>query len=92
MAVSRALGDHALKKYVISEPNFWEGDLTPADTFLLIACDGLWDVVDDQESVDIVANITTAKEMSEALVSEALKRGSKDNISVIAVRFCWESR
>ena len=28
LAVSRALGDHAMKQSVISEPNFWEGELT----------------------------------------------------------------
>ena len=92
LAVSRALGDHALKKFVISEPNFWEGDLGPSDAFLIIACDGLWDVIQDQEAVDLVADKTTAKEMSDFLVSEALARGSTDNISVMAVRFCWESR
>ena len=88
----RALGDHALKKFVISEPNFWEGDLSPADAFLIIACDGLWDVVQDQEAIELVAGKNSAKDMSDILVREALKRGSTDNISVMAVRFCWEVR
>ncbi len=92
LAVSRALGDHALKKFVISEPNFWEGDLTPADTFLLIACDGLWDVIKDQEAIDLVSSQAKAQDMSDILVREALKRGSTDNISVMAVRFCWDFR
>jgi protein phosphatase PTC1 len=92
LAVSRALGDHALKKFVISEPNFWEGELGPTDSFLLIACDGLWDVVQDQEAIDLVTNNVSAKEMADTLVNEALKKGSTDNISVMAVRFCWESR
>lgn len=74
LAVSRALGDHGLKNnqhYVSSRPHI---DLTllsdPDDCnqtqnpFLLLACDGVWDVVKDQEAVlyisGIVANSTLA--------------------------------
>jgi serine/threonine protein phosphatase PrpC len=31
----------------------------------------------------------TAQKVSEKLVKEALKKGSKDNVSVLVVRFCW---
>jgi len=48
--VSRALGDHAMKQSVISEPHFWEDDLSGEDTFVIIACDGLfyfflWEII-----------------------------------------------
>ena len=39
--VSRALGDHAMKQSVISEPHFWEDDINVDDAFVIIACDGL---------------------------------------------------
>uniref|UniRef100_A0A6U2DHD6 PPM-type phosphatase domain-containing protein n=1 Tax=Hemiselmis andersenii TaxID=464988 RepID=A0A6U2DHD6_HEMAN len=89
LAVSRALGDHAMKQSVISEPNFWEAELTPADSFLIIACDGLWDVCTDQASVDMVKEGGDAQTMAQTLMQAALDNGGKDNISVMVVR--WPS-
>mmetsp|Transcript_29581 Transcript_29581/g.59743 ORF Transcript_29581/g.59743 Transcript_29581/m.59743 type:complete len:262 (+) Transcript_29581:120-905(+) len=87
LAVSRALGDHAMKQSVISEPHFWEDDLSPADTFLIIACDGLWDVCSDQDSVDLVKELPDAQAMASKLMQTALDNGGKDNISVMVVRW-----
>jgi len=86
LAVSRALGDHAMKQSVISEPNFWESELTEADSFVIIACDGLWDVCTDQASVDMVKDLKDAQAMSQTLMQAALDGGGKDNISVMVVR------
>ena len=51
LAVTRALGDHMLKDSVTSEPFFHEIQLAPDDRWLIVACDGLWDVVSDAEAV-----------------------------------------
>ena len=55
--------------------------------FLVVACDGLWDVMEDQEAVDMVRKFvvedTREKEVARYLVDEALRRGSTDNITVI---------
>eukprot|EP00013_Stygamoeba_regulata_P023846 CAMPEP_0177649274 /NCGR_PEP_ID=MMETSP0447-20121125/11292_1 /TAXON_ID=0 /ORGANISM="Stygamoeba regulata, Strain BSH-02190019" /LENGTH=283 /DNA_ID=CAMNT_0019152007 /DNA_START=262 /DNA_END=1109 /DNA_ORIENTATION=+ len=45
LAVTRALGDHCMKQFIISEPNVTVRDLTPSDSLLLLACDGVWDVL-----------------------------------------------
>lgn len=87
LAVSRALGDHAMKQSVISEPNFWEGELTGEDSFIIIACDGLWDVCTDQASVDMVKDCSDAQVMSQKLMQAALDNGGKDNISVMVVKW-----
>jgi serine/threonine protein phosphatase PrpC len=48
-----------------------------------LACDGLWDVLQDQEAVDFVLERIDEKELvAKYLVEEALKRGSADNITV----------
>jgi protein phosphatase PTC1 len=59
LAISRALGDHPFKKWVISTPFFVESDMNRSDSMLLIACDGLWDVIGDQEAVDLVRGAHT---------------------------------
>lgn len=45
LAVSRAIGDSSLKKWVISEPETSRLHLTPDYEFLIMASDGLWHTV-----------------------------------------------
>jgi protein phosphatase PTC1 len=44
LAISRALGDHMLKEndVVSAEPYVCDTELTNEDTFVLLACDGVW--------------------------------------------------
>ena len=56
MEVSRSFGDIKLKKYGVSaEPECRiHFKITPGDEFLLLACDGLWSVMDPQTAVDFI--------------------------------------
>lgn len=89
LSVSRALGDHAMKSVVIGEPHVTSETLTADDKFLILACDGLWDVVEDQEVVNFVQHLHVngldVQNISERLVRLALDRGSTDNISVMVI-------
>ncbi|CAF4938600.1 unnamed protein product [Pieris macdunnoughi] len=49
LAVSRAIGDAQYKPYVIAHPEQAALDLDGDEDFLVIACDGLWDVVSEDE-------------------------------------------
>ena len=57
-----------------------------ADTHLIVACDGLWDVVNDQEVCDLLLNKeegdTHAQALANRLLTKALKQGTTDNISI----------
>jgi len=85
LAVTRSLGDHAMKDYVIGEPFLTQVKLEPTDKYVIIACDGLWDVASDQEAVDLVSQENDAQKASEKLLVHALRNGSTDNISVMVV-------
>jgi len=85
LAVTRSLGDHAMKDYVIGEPFLSTIQLDPTDTHLILACDGLWDVANDQEAIDLILPESDAQKMSDKLLVHALKNGSTDNISVMVV-------
>jgi hypothetical protein len=50
LAVSRAFGDRPLKPFVIPTPDIQDEWLSHDDEFLILASDGLWDVVSNQAS------------------------------------------
>ncbi|RWV93431.1 hypothetical protein GW17_00044111 [Ensete ventricosum] len=97
LSVARALGDWHMKGSkgsacpLSAEPELQEAILTEEDEFLVIGCDGLWDVMSSQCAVTI-----TRKELmlhndpekcSRELVREALKRNTCDNLTVVVVCF-----
>ncbi|KAJ6478146.1 phosphatase 2C-like domain-containing protein, partial [Mycena vitilis] len=44
LAVTRSLGDSSMKEFVVGAPYTTETELCDDDEFLILACDGLWDV------------------------------------------------
>jgi serine/threonine protein phosphatase PrpC len=89
LAVSRALGDTPLHPYVSCDPEI-HGPLNlepeARNQFVVLACDGVWDVLTDEEATSIVAPINNPEEASRRLRDEAFARGSTDNISVMVIR------
>ncbi|KAI1500415.1 phosphatase 2C-like domain-containing protein [Biscogniauxia marginata] len=88
LAVTRALGDTYMKDLVTGHPYTTETVIQPeVDEFIIIACDGLWDVCSDQEAVDLVRDMQDPTSASKLLVDHALSRFSTDNLSCMIVRF-----
>ncbi|KAF2670305.1 PP2C-domain-containing protein [Microthyrium microscopicum] len=88
LAVTRALGDTYMKDLVTGHPYTTETVIQPdQDEFLILACDGLWDVCTDQEAVDLIRNSSDPQAASKQLVEYALTRFSTDNLSCMVVRF-----
>ncbi|KAJ9136736.1 Protein phosphatase 2C isoform beta [Pleurostoma richardsiae] len=88
LAVTRALGDTYMKDLVTGHPYTTETVIQPdMDEFIILACDGLWDVCSDQEAVDLVRNIEDPVSAAKLLVDHALARFSTDNLSCMIVRF-----
>lgn len=87
LAVARSFGDLAFAPRLSVEPYTNEVHLQETDRALILACDGLWDVVSDQEAIDYVIRVCsrggTAVLAAEKLRDESLERGSRDNISVM---------
>ncbi|KAL9243678.1 hypothetical protein vseg_017536 [Gypsophila vaccaria] len=86
LAVSRAFGDKLLKQYVTAEPEIQEQEINGVD-FIIIASDGLWNVISNKDAVSIVQDIKDAEQASRTLTAEAFARGSSDNITCLVVRF-----
>jgi protein phosphatase PTC1 len=88
IVITRSLGDHLMKDFIIGTPHVDHQKLTEQDTHVIVACDGLWDVVEDQQAVDLLLEHkdASANELSKRLLVKALQDGSTDNLSIIVVK------
>ncbi|XP_020536057.1 probable protein phosphatase 2C 28 isoform X2 [Jatropha curcas] len=87
LAMTRAFGDGRLKEHITSETDVITEIIDEDAEFLILASDGLWKVMSNQEACECIAGLEDAQEASEKLIDEALVRGSMDDISCIAVVF-----
>lgn len=87
LAVSRAFGDKNLKTHLRSDPDIQHAEINSDTDLLILASDGLWKVMSNQEAVDTIKKIKDPQKAAKHLVEEALNRQSKDDISCIVVRF-----
>merc|ERR1711978_618902 len=101
LAVSRALGDFEYKnvdgkgpteQLVSPEPEFYiktrEEDL---DQFLVLACDGVWDVMTNEDICSFVnarMRVTdNLEQIANEVIDTCLHKGSRDNMSIIIIAF-----
>ncbi|XP_057523073.1 protein phosphatase 2C 37-like [Amaranthus tricolor] len=85
LAMSRAIGDNYLKPYVIPDPEVTETDRTPTDDCLILASDGLWDVVSNETAAAVARMCLVNAEKAQSLprsignqAGEAANRESSD--------------
>ncbi|KAK2563508.1 putative protein phosphatase 2C T23F11.1 [Acropora cervicornis] len=106
LALSRALGDFCFKKndkkpaeeqIVTALPDVIQKDITPDHEFIVLACDGIWDVLSNQEVLDFVRTRIAQQMQLEQICEELLTRCLApdcqmgglgcDNMTVIIVCF-----
>ncbi|XP_063531440.1 uncharacterized protein LOC134742320 [Cydia strobilella] len=90
LAVSRAIGDAMYKPYVTARPELATVDLDGDEDFVVVACDGLWDFVSEDEVAlavyrQLAADPDDLKAVTKRLIVQAKRQGSCDNISIIVV-------
>jgi serine/threonine protein phosphatase PrpC len=77
---------------VSSEPDTLQLELTPADKFLVLGSDGIWEFITNAEAVAIVGACETVEEACRQLVEEAHNRwlveeeGVVDDITAVVVQ------
>jgi len=101
LAVSRAFGDLLMKEpqrygcagatgeLVTAVPEIHCYDLFPQeDRFLILACDGIWDVLGDEDAVAVCTEHRTADNAAHALIRRSFEVGSDDNLTALVV--AWQ--
>lgn len=110
LAVSRSFGDFEYKCNTTLSPEEQAVTAVPdirvhsrdhaTDLYLVLACDGIWDVCENDMVKDFVLNQvevrrdtsdTVLPEVGDALLRESLNRGSKDNMTTIVVALSNEA-
>lgn len=92
LAVSRGIGDSHMKQWVIPNPETRVLTIKPEFEFLVLASDGLWDKVGNQEAVDMARPFCLDPhnqlliDACKKLAGLAASRGSTDDISVMIVQ------
>ncbi|GLC46197.1 hypothetical protein PLESTB_001534000 [Pleodorina starrii] len=97
LAVSRAIGDHCLRPFVIAEPEITSVVRRTEDQLLIMASDGLWDVFTNEEARTLaldkfngelqrtLSSKLAVKKAASSLAKAALAKGSRDNVTVVVV-------
>ena len=95
LAVSRAIGDVALQPYVTCEPEITAHTINPEeDLFLVLASDGVWDVMSNHDvGVTVMQAALTKRweDVARELCHHAKALGSQDNVTaqVIDLTQCF---
>ncbi|CAL0307741.1 unnamed protein product [Lupinus luteus] len=92
LAVSRGIGDRHMKQWVTAEPETKVLRIEPEYDLLILASDGLWDKVSNQEAVDIARPFFVGNSKPQPLlackklVDLSVSRGSMDDTSVMVIK------
>ncbi|CAH2070153.1 unnamed protein product [Thlaspi arvense] len=87
LAMSRAFGNRMLKQFVVAEPEIQDLEIDHEAEFLVLASDGLWDVVPNEDAVSLAQSEEEPEAAARKLTDTAFTRGSADNITCIVVKF-----
>ena len=86
LMLSRSFGDWKIKDVgVIVDPHVTKYEITDNDLYCILASDGIWDVIRDEECSILETMYENTGEMSKKIISECLKRKSLDNLSCFVI-------
>jgi len=93
-------GDYYMKPFISAKPEVTVTERTNKDEFIILASDGLWDVMSNEEACKVARNClcghaaakypdtvhgSSGSDAAAMLVEFAMLRGSTDNISIVVV-------
>ncbi|XP_071832861.1 protein phosphatase 1B-like isoform X2 [Apostichopus japonicus] len=98
LAVSRALGDYeyknapdrnATEQLVSPEPEVTVMERSAKDEFIVLACDGVWDVMSNEATFEFIQSrlqlTDDLEEVCNQVIDTSLHKGSRDNMSIVLV-------
>ena len=87
LMLSRAFGDWELKSYGVScEPHITRVELNDNDKYLVVATDGVWDVLEDVDVYNMSIGMNNSKEFCNKIIQTSLDKGTMDNLSCFVIK------
>jgi protein phosphatase PTC1 len=87
LMLTRSFGDKEMKKYgVLSTPDIFMKNIDTEDIFVVIASDGVWDVVEENEILKMSQGSISSNDFSKKIINLAKERDTHDNISCIVIK------
>ncbi|EAL51152.2 leucine rich repeat / protein phosphatase 2C domain containing protein [Entamoeba histolytica HM-1:IMSS-B] len=89
LALSRSLGDTSIQPILTPTPDIFIREREESDQFLIVACDGVWDFLRNEEVYSIVKKRINSEpsDISSSIRDMAFARGSTDNVSCVVCKF-----
>ncbi len=76
----------SLQPYITCEPEITEKQIDADDEYLVLATDGIWDVLRNDEVAKLVLkHAKNFADVSKELCSEAILMGSADNVTALVI-------
>lgn len=86
LALSRSLGDLKLSPHVTWVPDIFKVECNPTNHFFFVASDGVWDVMSNQDVIDIICKQhITIQDALKKIIQVSRERGSGDNILILFI-------
>lgn len=96
LAMTRSLGDLNFKQPTqlsVPDPEIKVLPLTEKDLFLVLATDGIYNVLSNQEVVDLASkHWDDPEEAAKNVVRSAFQAGSDENLTAIVIQFGWSDK
>ena len=85
--LSRAFGDWQFKDFgLLSFPHVSKIEITEDDHYVIMASDGVWDVLEDLEIYRLSICNDNSMEICTKIIEDSLEKGSKDNLSCFVIK------
>lgn len=82
LAMARAFGDFCLKEYgLISTPKISHRKVTDKDEFIVLATDGVWDVLTNTEVMDAISSCSSKEDAAKCVVEAATNAWKRRNLA-----------
>ena len=89
LMLSRAFGDFELKSFGVKcEPfySYTEIDLNEKNQFIILACDGVWDLNTEQDFQQLIMFCNDSEMLCSTIIKNTLRKDAWDNLSVFAIK------
>jgi len=89
LSLSRSMGDIDNSPFVTHKPEIFKYRISTQDKFIIMACDGLWDVLSNQEVVNFINEYLNQgldprkNNFAKLLGDFAIRSGSTDNVTIL---------